>query len=47
VSSGGNAALALRAEKVIAGIQTFPVLVEAISCYFKGKAPDIAWISQA
>jgi len=27
--------------------QTFPVLVEAISSYFKGKAPDIAWISQA
>lgn len=27
--------------------QTFPVLVEAISSYFKGKAPDIAWISRA
>jgi transposase len=26
--------------------QTFPVLVEAISCFFKGKSPDIAWISQ-
>jgi transposase len=27
--------------------RTFPVLVEAIDCYFKEQEPDIAWISQA
>ena len=27
--------------------RTFPVLVEAIDCYFKEQKPDLAWISQA
>jgi hypothetical protein len=31
----------------VRGRQTFPVLVSAMTCYFKGQAPDIAWISQA
>lgn len=26
--------------------RTFPVLVEAIDCYFKERKPDLAWISQ-
>jgi len=39
--------LSLRQTCRLRQIQTFPVLVEAISCYFKGKAPDSAWISQA
>jgi transposase len=38
--------LSLRQTCRLRQMQTFPVLVEAISCYFKGKAPDIAWISQ-
>jgi transposase len=29
------------------GRQTFPALVEAMTCYFKGQPPDIAWIAPA
>lgn len=38
--------LSLRQTCRLRQMQTFPVLVEAISSFFKGKAPDIAWISQ-
>ncbi|MFA7060092.1 MAG: IS66 family transposase [Pedobacter sp.] len=27
--------------------RTFPILVEALDCYFKGTKPDVAWIAQA
>ena len=27
--------------------QTFPALVEPMTCYFKGQPLDIAWIAQA
>jgi transposase len=39
--------LSLRQTCRVRGRQTFPVLVEAMTCYFKGHQPDIAWISQA
>ena len=39
--------LSLRQTCRVRGRQTFPVLVEAMTCYFKGLQPDIAWISQA
>jgi transposase len=39
--------LSLRQTCRVRGRQTFPVLVEAMTCYFKGQQPDIAWISQA
>jgi len=39
--------LSLRQTCRVRGRQTFPVLVEAMTCYFKGQPPDIAWISQA
>jgi transposase len=26
------------------GIPTFPVLVEAVTCYFNGQHPDVSWI---
>jgi hypothetical protein len=27
--------------------RTFPVLVEALDCYFKGSKPNLAWIAQS
>jgi len=39
--------LSLRQTCRVRGRQTFPVIVEAMTCYFKGLQPDIAWISQA
>ncbi|MBU4231209.1 MAG: transposase, partial [Proteobacteria bacterium] len=39
--------LSLRQTCRVRGRQTFPVLVSAMTCYFKGLQPDIAWISQA
>ena len=27
-------------------IPTFPVLVEAVQCYFKEQIPDLSWIDQ-
>ncbi|MBU4354686.1 MAG: IS66 family transposase [Proteobacteria bacterium] len=39
--------LSLRQTCRVRGRQTFPVLVEAMTCYFKGQPPNIAWISQA
>jgi len=39
--------LSLRQTCRLRGQQTFPVLVEAITSYFKGQHPDIAWIKQA
>jgi transposase len=39
--------LSLRQTCRVRGRQTFPVLVEAMTGYFKGQPPDIAWISQA
>src|ERR687893_2308614 len=26
------------------GIPMFPVLVEAVTCYFSGQLPDVSWI---
>jgi len=26
------------------GLSTFPVLVEAVTCYFNGRHPDVSWI---
>ena len=39
--------LSLRQTCRVRGRQTFPVLVSAMTCYFNGQPPDIAWISQA
>jgi transposase len=30
----------------VRGRPTFPMLVEAVSCLFKGKTPDLSWITQ-
>jgi transposase len=39
--------LSLRQTCRVRGRQTFPVIVEAMTCYFKGQPPNIAWISKA
>jgi hypothetical protein len=26
------------------GIPTFPILAEAVTCYFNGQHPDVSWI---
>ena len=26
--------------------KTFPLLVEAVSCLFKGEQPDLSWLTQ-
>jgi transposase len=38
--------LSLRQTCRLRSKRTFPVLVEAIDCYFKEQKPDLAWISQ-
>jgi transposase len=36
--------LSLRHTCRIRGRPTFPMLVEAVSCLFKGEKPDLSWI---
>jgi transposase len=38
--------LSLRHTCRIRGRPTFPMLVEAVSCLFKGEKPDLSWITQ-
>src|SRR5262249_21938447 len=38
--------LSLRHTWRIRGRPTFPVLVEAVSCLFKGERPHLSWITQ-
>jgi transposase len=39
--------LSLRQTCRLRAKRTFPVLVEAVDCYFKGNKPDLAWIAHA
>jgi transposase len=36
--------LSVRETCRLRGIPTFPVLVEAVTCYFNGRHPDVSWI---
>ena len=36
--------LSLRETCRLRGLSTFPVLVEAVTCYFNGRHPDVSWI---
>jgi transposase len=36
--------LSLRETCRLRGMPTFPVLVEAVTCYFNGQPPDASWI---
>jgi transposase len=36
--------LSLRETWRLQGIPTFPALVEAVTCYFNGRHPDVSWI---
>jgi transposase len=36
--------LSVRETCRLRGIPTFPVLVDAVTCYFNGQSPDISWI---
>src|SRR4029450_8438000 len=36
--------LSLRETCRLRGQSTFPVLVEAVTCYFNGQPPDVSWI---
>jgi hypothetical protein len=38
--------LALRHTCRIRGRPTFPLLVDAVSCLFKGESPDLRWLTQ-
>ena len=38
--------LSLRHTCRIRGQPTFPMLVEAVTCLFKGKVPDLRWITR-
>ena len=38
--------LAWRPTCRIRGRPTFPMLVEAVSCLFKGEKPDLRWLTQ-
>ena len=38
--------LSLRQTCRLRAIRTFPILVDAIDCYFKDQKPDLAWIAQ-
>src|SRR5215470_7732608 len=38
--------LSLRHTCRIRGRPTFPILVEAVSCLFKGERPDLSWLTQ-
>jgi transposase len=36
--------LSLRETCRLRGIPTFPILVEAMTCYVNGQEPDLSWI---
>jgi transposase len=36
--------LSVRETCRLRGLSTFPILVEAITCYFNGQQPDVSWI---
>jgi transposase len=36
--------LSLRETCRLRGLATYPILVEAVTCSFQGKAPDVSWI---
>jgi transposase len=36
--------LSLRKTCRLRGIPTFPVLVDAVTCYFGSRYPDVSWI---
>jgi transposase len=36
--------LSVRETCRLRGIPTFPILVDAVSCYFNGRHPDVSWI---
>ena len=36
--------LSLRETCRLRGKPTFPVLVDAVTCYFNGQQPDVSWI---
>jgi transposase len=36
--------LSVRETCRLRGIPTYPILVEAVSCYFNGRHPDVSWI---
>ena len=36
--------LSLRETCRLRGIPTFPILVEAVTCFFNGQPPDASWI---
>jgi transposase len=36
--------LSVRETCRLQGIPTFPVLVDAVTCYFNGQPPDVSWI---
>src|SRR5215475_5951086 len=36
--------LSLRETCRLRGTATFPILVEAVTCYFNGQHPDVSWI---
>jgi transposase len=36
--------LSLRETCRVRGTPTFPILVDAVTCYFKGQQPDVSWI---
>jgi transposase len=36
--------LSLRETCRLRGTPTFPILVDALTCYFKGQQPDVSWI---
>jgi transposase len=36
--------LSLRETYRLRGTPTFPILVDALTCYFKGQQPDVSWI---
>jgi hypothetical protein len=38
--------LSLRHTCRIRGRPTFPILVDAVSCLFKGEKPDLSWLTQ-
>jgi transposase len=37
--------LSVRETCRLRGVPTFPVLVDAVTCYFNGQPPDVSWIS--
>jgi transposase len=40
----GERILSLRETCRLRGLPTYPVLVEAVTCYFNGRHPDVSWI---